>query len=252
MSNLVVPIKINPALSSIENEALLAYYNPKIKELKKVDFVKSISQSITKAYMVMGSSPKDDFEMIVGEIVNDLKANYTVFTVQEICLAIDLGSKGKLGDEFVHVCVKGVLKWIWIYNDKHRRESIHKQRRFEEAQAKITAEADRLAEIQKFEELILKYYDEFPSSFKNESKGRIAAMYRHLDKKGLIKMSDKEKKEIFAGVLSIKDRTKWSKKGLLEITAKELSEYRALRRTFKAWKEFGLDLKSELCITSTL
>lgn len=245
-SSLAIPVKISPSLSTLENEALLASYNPRIKELKKVDFVKTISQAITKAYMVMGSSPKDDYEMIVEEIVNDLKANYTVFTIQEICLAIDLGSKGKLGDEFVHVCVKGVLKWIWLYADKFRREAIHKQKLFDEKLAKETEEADRLANIRSFEETILAKYEAFPESFKKESKGTIAAMYRHLDKKGIIKMSDKEKKEIFAGVLRIKDRTKFSKASILEITAKELSEYRALRRLFRAWKSFGLDLKSEL------
>lgn len=244
-TSLAIPSKICPSFSQIQNEVLSAYYKPKIKGLKKSEFSKTISKAVTKAYMVMGHTPKDDFEIIVEEIVRDLKANYTTFTVEEVCIAIDLGSKGKLGDEYVHVCVRGVLKWIWIYYDIFRRDTLQKQELYEKKLDKEMEESKHKEYLKELDVKILLTYSGFPESFKNINKGIAAAMYRQLDDKGLIKMSAQEKISIHAGIIKIKERM-WRKAKLSVITPKELSEYRALKRTFAQWKDFGFDLIGEL------
>lgn len=235
-------------VSPIQKDALAAHYNPKIKELAKRDFAKEIIQAITKAYVVTGSRVPDTFEMICDEVISELKSLFTTYTVEEVCMAIDMGSKGKLSDkeEVIYVSVTNILRWIHRFNDLVRKEAIYKQRQFEEKQEKIEDQKQSDVKVKDFEKAIIRYYESFPIGFKAQSKGYLAAMYRHLDKKGLIMLTVDRKKAIFNAVIKIKDRTKWMRKPLLELTAKELSEYRALYIVFVEWKELGFNLKEEI------
>lgn len=243
-----MPEKLSDKLLPIEKTALEAYYKPKIKELAKKEFAPQIIKAITKAYMVMGHSVPDTFEQTCEEVIHELKSLFSTYTTEEVCAAFDMGSKGRL-DDAVHISVTNLLKWVHKYNELVRKEAVHKQKQYEEKQALILEETARQAKNQEFEQEIIKTFENFPESFKNRSKGELAAHYRQLDKMGLIKLTTPVKKEIFNQILKIKDRTKWAKKGLLEITAKELAEYRALRITFKGWKGMEIDLIEEIKLT---
>lgn len=229
-----------PNLLPIEKDSLAAYQHPKIKEVSKSDMAKPIGIALTKAYFNMGSSAKDDFELLLDEVLHELKKNFTTFSVEDICLAIDLGSKGKLGDEFVHVHVKAVLKWIWLYNDKYRREAIHKQRKHEEEQEKLKEIANKEKEEKDFEANIQKLYNAFPKGFKTRNKGSLAACYRHMDNKGLCNLSNKSKNEIYLGIVAIKVRVRWWSKRLIELDETTLSQYRALYVVFQEKKKQGV------------
>lgn len=239
MSNLVKFVPA-PSLLPLEKDALIAHQNPRIKEVGKADMAAPIGVALTKAIMVMGSRVKVDFEIMLDEVLHDLKRNCTTFTVEEVCLAIDLGSKGYLGDEFVHVHTRAVIKWLWLFNDKYKREAIHKQHKHEEQLAKQAELANKEKEEKEFEANIQKLYNAFPKGFKTRNKGSLAACYRHMDKKGLVNLTVKQKKDIYDRILKIKDYVHWKPKGLLEITAKELSEYRALYLVFKEKKKQGV------------
>lgn len=239
MSNLVKFVP-SPSLLPLEKDALIAHQNPRIKEVGKSDMAKPIGIALTKAITVMGSQVKEDFELMLDEVLHDLKRNCTTFTVEEVCLAIDLGSKGYLGDEFVHVHTRAVIKWLWLFNDKYKREAIHKQHKHEEHLQKLAEIANKEKAEKEFEADIQKLYNAFPKGFKTRNKGSLAACYRHMDKRGLVSLSVEEKKQIFNRILKIKDRVRWMQKGFMEITAKELSEYRALYLVFKEKKKRGV------------
>lgn len=239
MSNIVKFVPA-PSLLPLEKDALIAHQNPRIKEVGKVDMAKPIGIALTKAITVMGSQVKEDFELMLDEVLHDLKRNCTTFTVEEVCLAIDLGSKGYLGDEFVHVHTRAVIKWLWLFNDKYKREAIHKQHKHEEHLQKLAEIANKEKAEKEFEADIQKLYNAFPKGFKTRNKGSLAACYRHMDNKGLCNLTNKEKNEIYEGILKIRNRVRFWSKPLMVLKDKELSQYRALYLVFQEKKKRGV------------
>lgn len=221
-----------------------------IKDLKqdqlRIPLVEAIAQALfIKQNNDVGPDAQKEMADYVAKV---LKESFTTYRIAEVCQAIELGARGELYSEqdMNVVSPENIFKWIHRYNEKIRREAIEKQKRHEEKLSKELEEMQRQEKLKTFEDIIIGKYQGFPETFKNESKGALAAMYRHLDKKGLILLSVEVKKNIFNQVLKIKDRTKWMRKPLLELTAKELSEYRALKIVFKDWKEMQINLREEL------
>ena len=256
MSNLV-KFEFSDDLSPIEKQAIEKLSNPKIKDTLKKNMVDQLTDAVSRSYVNIGqfkqSEDKKLLETIVDQLIIELKNCFTTYTIEEVSFAIDLGSKGHLNNlqEVIQpiVSVMNILKWIHLYNDKFRREAIHKQGKSIEKQEKKAEELAKSQREQQYIDKIINDFENFPQSFIDRSKGELAAHYRQLDKMGLIKMTEPAKWEVYNQILKIKDRTKWMKKGLLEITAKELAEYRALRITFKGWKEMEIDLKEEIKLT---
>lgn len=253
----IVKFELSEELSPIERQAIEKWSNPKIKDLLKKNMVDQLADAVSRAYINIGqfkqSEDKKLLETIVDQLIIELKNCFTTYTIEEVAFAIDLGSKGHLNNlqEVIQpvVSVMNILKWVHLYNDKYRREAIHKQGKSVEKQEKALEESAKEQRVEKYIESIINDYENYPQSFEGRSKGELAAHYRQLDKLGLIKLTVKAKTDIFNQILKIKDRTKYAKKGLLEITAKELAEYRALRITFRGWKEMEIDLREEIKLT---
>lgn len=252
MSSLVkIPEKFAANLLPLEKNALTAYYQLKIKEVTKLSMVQPLSEAITKAFIVMGSTPKDDFQLIVEEVLNELKTSFSTFTIQEVCIAIDLGSKGKLGDEFVHVHIKAILKWIWLYNEKIRREAIHKQKEYEEKTEKQLQEFEHKEKIRMFEATIIGRYNGFPESLINDNYGEMAAYYRHLTKRVQVNVPLEKKNELFAAAEKIKEEDRLLAEQnfrsiKIEYTSKQIAEANALKYLFASWQFEKYDLGADL------
>lgn len=246
MSNIqtLIPERLSTSLNREEMAILTAYYYPRIKEQSHIEIIDPISQAITKAYLIMGSSPKDDYELILDEVVRELKANFSVFTVEEVGYAWDLGSKGKLGDDFVHVCVKGLLSWIWKYNEKFRRPAISKQNSFEDAERQKEKEEKLRIE---FREGILKLYNGFPKSLRNIDRNGPAYIFGYLDKTmNLVQMDGPKRREIFGLVNQIYARFGNKPKNGIELSPENLAKFIALKAVFKEWKDYQFDLANKI------
>lgn len=246
----IVKHSLIQTLSPTETESLKAHYFPKIKEVKRVDLVDPIGMAITKAYVVRGQKMDDLFESMVDEITHELKSNYTWLTVEEFCLAIDLGSKGKLESEFVHISVHNILKWVWLYNEKIRRPALSAQRKHEEEQAEKLEESQRKEKISIFESVIIGKYNGSPESLASDNYGTMASYYRHLDSKKLIALSNEQKKILFDEAKKIKEEDNKNleefKPITIEYTVEDIARAKALVLQFEIWKFEDFDLKKAL------
>lgn len=162
MSNLI-KISDIPWLTPSESVALEAYARPKIKEVAKGSMVDQIVGSVALARQIKGQSADEKDDRALSKIVIDeLKVSFTTFTVEEVCLAINMGAKGFLNTpETVHVSAENVFKWIWKYRDQVRSEAISKQRKFEQELEKQQQEEKRKKGIEELNKIISDQYAAF-------------------------------------------------------------------------------------------
>lgn len=237
-------------LTAREKLVIEASVYPMIKDLNVDQFRKPLVDAIAQMLFIKQNNDvgPDAQKEMADYVAKVLKESFTTYRITEILHAIELWARGELfrdGDMNVP-SPENIFKAIHRYNEIVRRPAIEKQKKHEEKLAKEAEEMQRQDKLKTFEDVIVGKYHGFPDTFKNESKGALAAMYRHLDKKGLILLSVETKKNIFNQILKIKDRVKWMRKPLIELTAKELAEYRALKVVFKDWKDMQINLREEL------
>ncbi len=276
-------ITYSTELTVVEKQSLMAFEMPKIKDLAKTDMVDMISDAISRAYININQSadkdnPKNDLlikRQMASSLINDLKDSFGTFSVEEVCLAIDMGSKGKLNNltEIIQpvMSLTNILAWIWLYRDKIRREAQHKQKEYEEKEAKKQEQIDHLAKMLDFETVIIGRYNGFPDSLLNDNYGVKASYYRHLDKLKLFDLPIEKKKELFDKAVKIKEANESEMKAeyealfqmgkqereergktrilRIEFTEKEIAESLALDYLFDFWQFEGYNLKEALQFT---
>jgi hypothetical protein len=243
---LQLPVTISDRLTPAEKEALMANFQPKIKTLEQKDLIGPVESAIMKAYVVMGQNAPDTYPIVVKEVIKELKEGFSWLTVDQVCLAIDAGSKGKL-DDVVFISVHNICVWIHKWNQKYRTEAIQKQKQFEEQQDKQFDLDRHKLELIKFEAAILFYYNNQSTSIFKDNYGVLSAYYRHLDKKGLILMKNSRKIEIFEEVQKNFKIAEVEQKQIDEpIDEKKTAQAIALKEIFADWFDFGYDLEYEL------
>lgn len=229
-----------------------------IKELK-VDQLKSpLITAITTACGIrrVGKIEGAEIKQMADMLSKILKESFSTYTMPEVCKAIELGAYGELEEEGDPYTVSTELcyKWSMRYHDRFTKEAKFKQSQFEVKEAKEQEIKDQEQNREKWEATIVKIYNDFPIGFKNKNKGSLAWIYRYLDKKGLIKLTEPIKWGIYNQIIRIKERAKNLNKlpeGLslpdnFAITPIHLAEYRALMQVFADWKEMEIDLQEEL------
>ena len=81
-------------------------------------------------------------------MIKELKIGCFTFTIEEVCLAIDAGVKGKLNklNEIPQpiVSVTNIIGWVWIWNEKVRIHAIDQQKRWEEKNNQEEVERKRV------------------------------------------------------------------------------------------------------------
>lgn len=194
-------IKHNP-YTPTQTIALDAMNGKKIKELKKSEFSKIIKEAILQGYVIIGQSKDHNVITITTDcLMEELKTNLPSYTPEEIRLAIDYGCKGKLCEltELPQpiVTLTNILKFIRLYNEKIRKEAIHKRNELQAKEEKQISESERLAKIKAFEEEIANALLFTPEQIYSLPTGLKAAYYRHLDSKGNASISLDVKNKIF-------------------------------------------------------
>jgi hypothetical protein len=215
-----------------------------VKDLKAEQVTQPIRTAIASAAMIKGTGKMtgQDLKEIGDYIAKSLKESFTTYRINEVCKAIELGARGDLeheGDMNV-ISPEIIFKWIHRFNDKYRREAIHKQKAHEAKLEKLAEENAKEAREKEFEADIQKLYNAFPKGFKTRNKGSLAACYRHMDNKGLCNLTNKEKNDIYEGIQRIRERVRWFPKPLIILEVKILSQYRALYLVFKEKKKQGV------------
>ena len=215
-----------------------------VKDLKAEQITQPIRTAIASAAMIKGTGKMtgQDLKEIGDYVSKSLKESFTTYRINEICKAIELGARGELEQEgdMNAISPEIIFKWIHRFNDKIRREAIHKQKHHEAKLEKLAEESAKDKKQKEFEADIQKIYNAFPKGFKTRNKGSLAACYRHMDNKGLCNLSNKTKNEIYLGIVAIKVRVRYWSKRLIELDETTLSQYRALYVVFAEKKKQGV------------
>ena len=190
-------IKHNP-YTPTQSIALDAMNGKKIKELKKSEFSKTIKDAIIQGLIIIGQKQTVDVTTITTDcLMEELKTSLPNYTPDEIRLAIDYGCKGKLCEltdlPQPIVTLTNILKFIRLYNEKIRKEAIHKRNELEAKEEKQINEAERDAKIKAFEQEIAKALLMTPEQIDSLPTGLKAAYYRHLESRGDSKISEAQK-----------------------------------------------------------
>lgn len=193
-------INIYSPLNSIVLDAMKG---KKIKELKKSEFSDKIKEAIIQGLIVLGQK-QDSGQITVTTdcLINELKHKLNHYTPDEVILAIDYGTKGKLCEfstlQYPVMSVTNCLKFIKLYNENIRREAVHNQKEEEAKQEKIISDIEREAKIKAFEAEIAKALLFTQEQLNNLPTGLKASYFRHLDKTGRIEMNNEQRYEILA------------------------------------------------------
>jgi len=189
--------------SPLNNIVLDAMKGKKIKELKKSEFSDKIKEAIIQGLIVLGQKQESGQITVMTDcLIHELKNTLTQYTPDEVVLAIDYGTKGKLCEfstlQYPVMSVTNCLKFIKLYNENIRREAVHKQKEEEEKKEKVISDIERDAKIKAFEQEIGKALLMTSEQLKELPTGLKAAYFRHLESKEQSTITIEQKKEIYA------------------------------------------------------
>lgn len=160
-------IKIEPnalqGLTQIQQEAVHAYLQPRIRHILEEDMVDPISVALALARLNKGQEGNEvDDEKNAEAIIITLKKSFTTYSLQDVIAAIDMGSKGLLNTPKTYkVSVENVFAWISAYNDIVRQEAYTFCQKYREAQEKKEAEEAAIANRIAFDKEIADLYRDF-------------------------------------------------------------------------------------------
>lgn len=224
--------------------------------------IEPITVAITQAVFIKGLK-KDvsskDIKAIAQYVRQYITLHKPLYRIGEIVQAIELGSLGELSElnDLNGLSPELIVKWIHRFHEKFRKEAIHKQHVHEEKLKELKTEQKRIdgekmidSAIEELYELYLKGFDVYevvrektpaPTSL-------LACWYRHLDSRGLVKIS-KDDKIIIFGIAEEKiEKAIPSKEEAKEFQIynqtkktqiKELAQSMALIEVFLLFKEQG-------------
>lgn len=186
-------IKRESEFSDLEKLIIDAHAKPRIREFLIESLEDSIMPFIARAHQNRGQSgTAEDNAYMCEALARELKRSFKNLSLQDVEIALDLGSKGLLRDVkgAVNVTLEVMFKWIVAYDEQIRREAIHKQREWEEKQEKVRDEEEEKLKIKKFEEFIIKAYEEFAIGDGYDNVYQVANIYSYLQKRGKIDIEE--------------------------------------------------------------
>lgn len=263
---------------SIVTLALEAYYQPKIRDIEASFMDAPIVGAITKAIQTIGGNgTADDIDFMATEFIVELRRSFLKLSIPEVCLAIDLGSKGLLKTkEIVHITLKTLLMWVSAFEESIRMEAMQQKKLQEEELEREWERKKEQRDILYFEECIIEEYENFCTGIEAEIDIIAAAMYRHINKKIEVPLSNAEKWAIYqqcdeeyvrmihesrqdTAESTFQKKSREKAERLNEFTiqknkissVKIMAEAKALKEIFKRWQQGKYDLRSALKTTHT-
>ncbi len=173
-------------LSPDELAAIEAGANKKIKDYGDQQLLDRIIEIVAQTYILRGQDKKlDPMELrnVSAEFTKELQKCFTTFSVEQILQATRMGALGKLEEESVHISVYNLCKWVNLWNDKIKREAVHKNNKILDAQIKEKTEAEKQEAINRMRKDIVKakeQYDKF-GVYEGFEEAYFALMYEHLE-----------------------------------------------------------------------
>lgn len=204
--NLLGNSNICPTLSPDERNVVKFHEGVKIKDLTKVIMADPLTDAVSKAYLNIGqSSESKTLTVLVATLAGELKDCFTTYSIEEICHAIDLGSKGRLNElkDLIQpvISVMNILKWVHLYDDKIRKEAIHKQNKHQEKINKELSEKEKQEKVKAFESEICSVYDSYCDTFgelQELAMGLKSSYCRYLYEKNIVELTVEQEQEIFS------------------------------------------------------
>ncbi len=173
-------------LSPDEVAAIEAGANMKICDYGTDKLLSRIIDVVASCYYLRGQTKNldpADLRTVSQEFTNELQKCFTTFTVEQILQAVRMGALGKLEDEAVHISVYNLCRWVNLWNDKIKREAIHKNNKILDAQIKEKTEAEKQESINRMRKDIEEAFKEYKELgiYKGKEESYYALMYEHLE-----------------------------------------------------------------------
>ncbi len=262
MSNITkfVPLHLSPT----DFVALEANKCPKIATINKDGAEKRLKDSIKNAFIIMAHGYETAQLIIFTDCLwDELKKNQSMFSLEEIHLALEFGAMGKLTDltkiPQPVVSLSNFLLFIRLYNKQIRQEALAKDQAEKDKQEKFISDQERAKKIEAFNNEILGVYNSYCENFEMPelSAGLKATYCRHLYSKNIVELSVEQEAEIFAKAkkeapaeeinlipLNDVDRIFNNKKKSAQI--QEIAESIALEYLFTEYLKSSINLQEKL------
>jgi hypothetical protein len=261
--------ELSPSLTNQEAKVVLSARGERIKDLKKKVVANKITELFGAALVVINHSNKigsEDRIAMEQVIVADLFEKFGNFTLKEVENAFWMGTRGELKnrpEDIVFMSIAQVYQWLNNYRITVKRESMKKQVDFEAKKEYESVEEKKKNALLIVRNDLIKAYNDFKQGLPIYDP--INVLYDHLDKLGLVMISNVRKKEIYNRCLeeftakhkninSIEDYAA-SKKILEEIEkgssmvqakVKILAKQKAIQIVFNDINELGLTMEEYL------
>lgn len=103
--------------SKNECNIINAHVSKSVNNISEHDLMKLIGVAIIKALKTIGQSSKSDqdIQFITSGVYDYVLKQRMNIKIEEVILAIDLGSLGEYGEDVVYISVKNVIRWLKEY-----------------------------------------------------------------------------------------------------------------------------------------
>lgn len=181
-----------------KNELIIqALKDVKVKNAEPAKIGISISDAIDQAIFFLGlNKDTTDVGLLKLTVIQDVKESFPLLTVEEVCIAIKNGSRGKYGQP-IGFAPKDAYNWINAYSISNERRENQERLQKEQAEVKEPTEEEK-------EKL---YFDNLINAFEIfKEKGTFSdfgnAVYNYLDKKGKINFTVEQKEDFMRMALA--------------------------------------------------
>jgi hypothetical protein len=189
-----------PSLTAQETQIVIASKGKQIKDIGKLEVANKVMEYFGAALLVLNHSKMDvkDRGIMQQQIVADLYDRFSFFTLKEVENAFYMGSRGLLKskpEEVVFMSIAQVYQWLYMYRVQVKREAMKKQIEFEAKQEEQDKEKKISENVRMTLQMIREQYELYLEG--KEPHDPINVLYDFMDKRGLVKLSDDRKKEIY-------------------------------------------------------
>ena len=141
-------------IKAIESKSLIG--------MNDMDLITLIGGLINSSIVALNHKPMDDkmYEKTVTMLFNNIKRNYINLRIEEIQLAVELGSMGEFGEDVVYVSAKNITGWLKAYTERKKKVFLA-----------LTTQKEKhnvTAALNESERKQLEYWQDFPKNLSKE------------------------------------------------------------------------------------
>lgn len=184
--------------TALEQSAVEASLMTKIKETRKSEIAKSISNDIAVGYSNLGHKipTGQDLEILHNAVMKCIEVNFSTMSLKEVSNAIYLGTCGvfKNGNEVLTMAPEKIFGYIKSYREGIRKEAIAKKNSIESKQEEVKHNPKDIERIW-IEDMIFLPFVESKEKGKSTFDDRFGLIFDFLVEKGILSASNELKVE---------------------------------------------------------